>query len=159
MGDVGPDGVWGVPELDVGVPSGVRGAPMRLGGGGSPLEMWGAPRGMPPPDPMFLCQGGHRLSPLEMWGAPTWNPTFPPPLPPTTQAPLLSRELGKHLLEVEDLLQKHALLEADIAAQSERVRALNSAALRFTELEGNGGHHRGGGSPGLGGHWGWGVSR
>ena len=128
------------------------------------MEMWGAPRGMPPPDPMFLCQGGHRLSPLEMWGAPTWNPTFPPPLPPTTQAPLLSRELGKHLLEVEDLLQKHALLEADIAAQSERVRALNSAALRFTELEGNGGHQRGwgvtraGGSPGLGGHWGWGVT-
>ncbi|XP_021239479.1 spectrin beta chain, non-erythrocytic 4-like, partial [Numida meleagris] len=52
------------------------------------------------------------------------------------QAPLLSRELGKHLLEVEDLLQKHALLEADIAAQSERVRALNAAALKFTELEG-----------------------
>eukprot|EP00076_Gallus_gallus_P036427 XP_025001965.1 spectrin beta chain, non-erythrocytic 4-like isoform X2 [Gallus gallus] len=52
------------------------------------------------------------------------------------QAPLLSRDLGKHLLEVEDLLQKHALLEADIAAQSERVRALNSAALSFTEMEG-----------------------
>ena len=96
---------------------------------------------------------------MEMWGAPPWDPTFPPPLPPTTQAPLLSRELGKHLLEVEDLLQKHALLEADIAAQSERVRALNSAALRFTELEGNGGHHRGGGVTRAGGHQGWGVTR
>uniref|UniRef100_A0A452I344 PH domain-containing protein n=1 Tax=Gopherus agassizii TaxID=38772 RepID=A0A452I344_9SAUR len=47
------------------------------------------------------------------------------------QAPLLSREVGKHLLEVEDLLQKHALLEADVAAQNERVQALNQAALKF----------------------------
>ncbi|CAM5129135.1 unnamed protein product [Natator depressus] len=52
------------------------------------------------------------------------------------QAPLLSREVGKHLLEVEDLLQKHGLLEADVAAQSERVQALNQAALKFCELEG-----------------------
>ncbi|KAG6920431.1 spectrin beta chain, non-erythrocytic 4-like, partial [Chelydra serpentina] len=52
------------------------------------------------------------------------------------QAPLLSREVGKHLLEVEDLLQKHTLLEADVAAQSERVQALNQAALKFCELEG-----------------------
>ncbi|NWX94282.1 SPTN4 protein, partial [Nothoprocta pentlandii] len=49
---------------------------------------------------------------------------------------LLSKDLGKHLLEVEDLLQKQALLEADIAAQSERVQALNAAALKFSELEG-----------------------
>ncbi|XP_044844211.1 spectrin beta chain, non-erythrocytic 4 isoform X1 [Mauremys mutica] len=52
------------------------------------------------------------------------------------QAPLLSREVGKHLLEVEDLLQKHALLEADVAAQNERVQALNQAALKFCALEG-----------------------
>ncbi|XP_065511144.1 spectrin beta chain, non-erythrocytic 4 isoform X4 [Caloenas nicobarica] len=52
------------------------------------------------------------------------------------QALLVSKELGKHLLEAEDLLQKHGLLEADIAAQTERVRALNAAALRFSELEG-----------------------
>jgi len=45
--------------------------------------------------------------------------------------------LGKHLLEVEDLLQKHGLLEADISAQTERVQALNAAALKFSELEGN----------------------
>ncbi|NXN84594.1 SPTN4 protein, partial [Bombycilla garrulus] len=49
---------------------------------------------------------------------------------------LVSKDLGKHLLEVEDLLQKHGLLEADVAAQSERVRALNDAALKFSELDG-----------------------
>lgn len=49
----------------------------------------------------------------------------------------MSKEPGKHLLEAEDLLQKHGLLEADIAAQTERVRALNAAALRFSELEGD----------------------
>ncbi|NXF99739.1 SPTB2 protein, partial [Sakesphorus luctuosus] len=49
---------------------------------------------------------------------------------------LVSKDLGKHLLEVEDLLQKHGLLEADISAQTERVEALNAAALKFSELEG-----------------------
>ncbi|XP_053908842.1 LOW QUALITY PROTEIN: spectrin beta chain, non-erythrocytic 4-like [Cuculus canorus] len=52
------------------------------------------------------------------------------------QVLLVSKDLGKHLLEVEDLLQKHGLLEADIAAQAERVKALNAAALKFSELEG-----------------------
>ncbi|XP_074873007.1 spectrin beta chain, non-erythrocytic 4 isoform X2 [Carettochelys insculpta] len=52
------------------------------------------------------------------------------------QATLQSPEVGKHLLEVEDLLQKHGLLEADVAAQSERVQALNQAALVFCQLEG-----------------------
>uniref|UniRef100_A0A8C2YIC9 Spectrin beta chain n=1 Tax=Chinchilla lanigera TaxID=34839 RepID=A0A8C2YIC9_CHILA len=47
------------------------------------------------------------------------------------QAQLLSRECGQHLVEADDLLQKHGLLEADIAAQSERVEALNAAALRY----------------------------
>uniref|UniRef100_A0A673VF87 Spectrin beta chain n=1 Tax=Suricata suricatta TaxID=37032 RepID=A0A673VF87_SURSU len=41
-----------------------------------------------------------------------------------------------HLVEAEDLLQKHSLLEGDIAAQSERVEALNAAALRFSQLQG-----------------------
>uniref|UniRef100_A0A8D0PZS6 Spectrin beta chain n=1 Tax=Sus scrofa TaxID=9823 RepID=A0A8D0PZS6_PIG len=49
------------------------------------------------------------------------------------QAQLLSRECGQHLVEAEDLLQKHGLLEGDIAAQSERVEALNAAALRFSQ--------------------------
>ncbi|XP_048348815.1 spectrin beta chain, non-erythrocytic 4 isoform X2 [Sphaerodactylus townsendi] len=52
------------------------------------------------------------------------------------QVQLGSKELGKHLLEVADLLQKHSLLEADISAQTERVQALNAAALKFSELEG-----------------------
>ncbi|MBZ3884596.1 Spectrin beta chain, non-erythrocytic 4 [Sciurus carolinensis] len=52
------------------------------------------------------------------------------------QAQLLSRECGQHLVEADDLLQKHGLLEGDIAAQSERVEALNAAALRFSHLQG-----------------------
>ncbi|XP_016124413.1 spectrin beta chain, erythrocytic-like isoform X1 [Sinocyclocheilus grahami] len=44
---------------------------------------------------------------------------------------LLSPDFGKHLLEVEDLLQKHLLLEADIAVQAERVRSANAAAHKF----------------------------
>uniref|UniRef100_A0A3P8TC17 Spectrin beta chain, non-erythrocytic 1 n=1 Tax=Amphiprion percula TaxID=161767 RepID=A0A3P8TC17_AMPPE len=37
---------------------------------------------------------------------------------------LLSQDYGKHLLGVEDLLQKHALVEADIAIQADRVKAV-----------------------------------
>uniref|UniRef100_A0AAX7V9A5 Spectrin beta chain n=1 Tax=Astatotilapia calliptera TaxID=8154 RepID=A0AAX7V9A5_ASTCA len=40
---------------------------------------------------------------------------------------LLSPDFGKHLLEVEDLLQKHALLENDIALQAERVQNASAA--------------------------------
>ncbi|XP_030641796.1 spectrin beta chain, erythrocytic [Chanos chanos] len=47
------------------------------------------------------------------------------------KARLLSPDFGKHLLEVEDLLQKHALVEADIAVQAERVHSANAAALKF----------------------------
>ncbi|KAI1895207.1 hypothetical protein AGOR_G00103930 [Albula goreensis] len=47
------------------------------------------------------------------------------------KARLLSPDFGKHLLEVEDLLQKHALVEADIAMQADRVRSANAAALKF----------------------------
>uniref|UniRef100_A0A8C4HQP4 Spectrin beta chain n=1 Tax=Dicentrarchus labrax TaxID=13489 RepID=A0A8C4HQP4_DICLA len=39
---------------------------------------------------------------------------------------LLSQDYGKHLLGVEDLLQKHALVEADISIQADRVRNVNS---------------------------------
>ncbi|KAM9453540.1 spectrin beta chain, non-erythrocytic 4-like isoform 6-T6 [Salvelinus alpinus] len=52
------------------------------------------------------------------------------------QVQLLSKDFGKHLLEVDDLLQKHSLQEADITAQADRVQALNSAALKFTTIEG-----------------------
>uniref|UniRef100_A0A2K5MSC6 Spectrin beta chain n=1 Tax=Cercocebus atys TaxID=9531 RepID=A0A2K5MSC6_CERAT len=44
---------------------------------------------------------------------------------------LQSQDLGKHLTGVEDLLQLHELVEADIAVQAERVRAVSASALRF----------------------------
>ncbi|XP_069713311.1 spectrin beta chain, erythrocytic [Phaenicophaeus curvirostris] len=49
---------------------------------------------------------------------------------------LASPEYGKHLLEVEELLQSHRLLERDIALQAEKTRAISTAALRFAEAEG-----------------------
>lgn len=48
----------------------------------------------------------------------------------------MSKDFGKHLLEVDDLLQKHSLQEADISVQAERVETLNAAALKFTTVEG-----------------------
>lgn len=48
----------------------------------------------------------------------------------------MSAEFGKHLLEVEDLLQKHKLMEADIAIQGEKVKAITTATLKFTEEKG-----------------------
>uniref|UniRef100_A0A3Q2FLU7 Spectrin beta, non-erythrocytic 1 n=1 Tax=Cyprinodon variegatus TaxID=28743 RepID=A0A3Q2FLU7_CYPVA len=51
---------------------------------------------------------------------------------------LLSQDYGKHLLGVEDLLQKHALVEADIAIQADRVKAvINNPTLNFfvTKME------------------------
>lgn len=56
------------------------------------------------------------------------------------QVQLLSKDFGKHLLEVDDLLQKHSLQEADISVQAERVETLNAAALKFTTVEGNFSH-------------------
>ncbi|XP_042292856.1 spectrin beta chain, erythrocytic isoform X1 [Thunnus maccoyii] len=47
------------------------------------------------------------------------------------KARLMSPDFGKHLLEVEDLLQKHALIENDIALQAERVENASAAALKF----------------------------
>nr|XP_020669027.1 spectrin beta chain, non-erythrocytic 2 [Pogona vitticeps] len=44
---------------------------------------------------------------------------------------LQSQDFGKHLHGVEDLLQIHALVEADIAIQAERVKAISVAAQRF----------------------------
>lgn len=52
------------------------------------------------------------------------------------KAHLLSAEFGKHLLEVEDLLQKHKLMEADIAIQGDKVKAITTATLQFTEEKG-----------------------
>ncbi|NWU72447.1 SPTB1 protein, partial [Pterocles burchelli] len=49
---------------------------------------------------------------------------------------LASPEAGKHLLEAEELLQTHRLLEADMALQAEKTRAISAAALRFADAEG-----------------------
>lgn len=59
------------------------------------------------------------------------------------QGRLQSQDLGKHLAGVEDLLQLHELVEADIAVQAERVRAVSASALRFCD-------------PGKGENWGGG---
>ncbi|XP_072425255.1 spectrin beta chain, non-erythrocytic 1-like isoform X1 [Chiloscyllium punctatum] len=49
---------------------------------------------------------------------------------------LLSQDFGKHLMGVEDLLQKHTLVEADIAIQADRLKLVNAGALKFAEDEG-----------------------
>ena len=46
---------------------------------------------------------------------------------------LQSEDYGKHLLSVQDLLEKHTLLEADILTISERVKAINSQANKFID--------------------------
>lgn len=55
---------------------------------------------------------------------------------------LLSQDYGKHLLGVEDLMQKHALVEADIGIQADRVKSVNKNAQKFiTDSEGERGRH------------------
>ncbi|CAI4222623.1 unnamed protein product [Auanema sp. JU1783] len=49
---------------------------------------------------------------------------------------LLSDDLGVHLMDVEDLLQKHALLESDINIIGDRVRSAISQAERFKSPDG-----------------------
>ena len=51
------------------------------------------------------------------------------------QGRLHSQDSGKHLHDVLDLLQKHTLVEADISAQAERIKAVQGAAQRFTSYE------------------------
>ncbi|XP_050677383.1 spectrin beta chain isoform X1 [Leptidea sinapis] len=48
---------------------------------------------------------------------------------------LLTDDYGKHLMGVEDLLQKHALLEADINVLGERVKVVVGQSQRFLEQE------------------------
>ncbi|KAK1792102.1 hypothetical protein P4O66_001878 [Electrophorus voltai] len=43
------------------------------------------------------------------------------------------KDYGKHLLGVEDLLQKQALVEADIGIQADRVKAVNTNAQKFAD--------------------------
>ncbi|XP_011882724.1 PREDICTED: spectrin beta chain isoform X2 [Vollenhovia emeryi] len=46
---------------------------------------------------------------------------------------LLTDDYGKHLMGVEDLLQKHSLVEADINVLGERVKAVVQQSQRFLE--------------------------
>ncbi|XP_048483411.1 spectrin beta chain isoform X1 [Plutella xylostella] len=48
---------------------------------------------------------------------------------------LLTDDYGKHLMGVEDLLQKHALVEADINVLGERVKVVVGQSQRFLEAE------------------------
>ncbi|XP_055520757.1 spectrin beta chain, non-erythrocytic 1-like isoform X2 [Leucoraja erinacea] len=48
---------------------------------------------------------------------------------------LQSQDFGKHLHGVEDLLQTHTLVEADIAVQAERVKTVTTGAQRFSTNE------------------------
>ncbi|XP_066575019.1 spectrin family protein isoform X2 [Amia ocellicauda] len=45
---------------------------------------------------------------------------------------LQSPDCGKHLHDVEDLLQTHTLVESDLSAQADRVRAVQAGAEKFT---------------------------
>ncbi|XP_041353644.1 spectrin beta chain-like isoform X2 [Gigantopelta aegis] len=49
------------------------------------------------------------------------------------KARLMSEDYGKHLMGVEDLLQKHSLLEADIHVVGERVKMVNNSASQFID--------------------------
>lgn len=49
------------------------------------------------------------------------------------QSRLLSEDYGKHLMGVDDLLQKHGLLESDIHVLGERVKTVNLQATKFVE--------------------------
>lgn len=48
------------------------------------------------------------------------------------RAKLDSDELGQHLMDVEELLQKHALLESDLNIISDHVQNVNRQAERFS---------------------------
>ncbi|KAH3857025.1 hypothetical protein DPMN_099622 [Dreissena polymorpha] len=49
------------------------------------------------------------------------------------QSRLMSEDYGKHLMGVDDLLQKHGLLESDIHVLGERVKTVNIQANKFVE--------------------------
>ncbi len=49
------------------------------------------------------------------------------------QATLKSEDHGKHLLGVQDLIQKHTLMEADITTQTERAKTLKAQMQKFLD--------------------------
>lgn len=56
------------------------------------------------------------------------------------KARLSSEDYGKHLMGVEDLLQKHSLVEADINVLGDRVRAVVQNSSRYIDETGPGGY-------------------
>jgi len=51
------------------------------------------------------------------------------------QVNLQSEEYGKHLMGVEDLLQKHSIIESDITIVGTRVAAVNAQAQTFVDTD------------------------
>jgi spectrin beta len=51
------------------------------------------------------------------------------------KARLLSTDYGKHLMGVDDLLQKHELLEGDIRVIGDRVKVINGQASKFIDCD------------------------
>uniref|UniRef100_A0A914HJH5 Spectrin beta chain n=1 Tax=Globodera rostochiensis TaxID=31243 RepID=A0A914HJH5_GLORO len=47
-----------------------------------------------------------------------------------------TEELGQHLMDVEELLQKHALLESDLNIVADQIQLVNRQAERFTREDG-----------------------
>lgn len=47
----------------------------------------------------------------------------------------MSEDYGKHLMGVDDLLQKHSLLESDIHVLGERVKTVNLQANKFVDAD------------------------
>ena len=50
-----------------------------------------------------------------------------------TEVTLKSEDYGKHLLGVQDLIQKHTLSETDITTQTEWAKTLKTQAQKFVE--------------------------
>lgn len=50
-----------------------------------------------------------------------------------SQEQLESEDYGQHLMGVEDLRQKHTLIEQDIAVHGDRVKALEAMSEKFME--------------------------
>ena len=46
-----------------------------------------------------------------------------------------SEDYGKHLLDVENLLHKHSLVESQIQSQGERVQKINNVAQKFIKAK------------------------
>lgn len=52
------------------------------------------------------------------------------------QVLLLSEDYGKHLMGVEDLIQKHNMLESDIVVYGEQVTNVNNQAAKYMDPNG-----------------------